>query len=1850
MKKNKILVILMLFSCLSLFTCTQQKNRLTKSKPDYKIISAHTSGIISRNSSIEVIFTESIKNDSIKLNTPLEKSPLYFKPEIKGKTIWADNQRLKFIPEQRLPGGIKYSAYVDLTKTSISEDKQHLFSFDFSTKISTFDINLSGLQAINENSKHMQELKGKLITADYENHSMVEKILSAYHDNKEVNIKWEHSKDNLTHLFCIQNIERGEEKSKLTLKWDGKSIDSNKKGNRIFDVPPIHRFIILDANSVQGDEQYIEIRFSDPLDNTQNLEGLIRVKDVKKVKFQKDRSIVKVYNTGTWPQKTIINVSSGIKNSIGQKLVNPKDLTVYFQDKLPAIRFVGKGVILPTKKQLNIPIETMNLKALNVEILQIFEENIPQFLQVNNLGGKTGLKRVGRLVWKKTIQLKSNLIKKNKWIAHGLDLSELMKKNSKGIFRINLSFKYKQILIKCKDLISEELLNENSEMTNIDEEEENSFWDNYEDDFNFYDYENRHNPCHRAFYQKDYNRNISVARNVLISDIGLIAKKGTNDDLIVAVTDIKSTKPLQGVKLKISNYQQQVLDSNISDKNGMAVLKSTSKPFLLSAQYEKQLGFLKLDDGSALSVSHFNVSGMTIQKGLKGYFYGERGVWRPGDTIYLTFILLDTDKNLPENHPVRFELRNPKEQLIETIIKKKSLNGFYCFKVKTDQDAITGNWSARIKVGGAIFEKKLKIATVKPNRLKIKLDFGKSVTSLSKGKLSFTLSSKWLHGAIAKNFESDINLSFTPKRTTFPGYSHYIFDDPVRKFRSDSQLIYKGKLDEKGLSIVNSKISSEKLSPGMLNANFTTRVFEPGGDFSINYLNIPYHPYKNYVGIQLPKGDKARGMLLTDTDHKARIIMLDKNGKPVKKGKVEIKIYKIQWRWWWEKGKESISDYLRSRSYKAIKSEIIQIIDGKGEWSFKIKYPDWGRYLVRAVDIYGNHATGKIVYIDWPGWAGKAQKDIPGGASVLNFSSNKDNYNVGENIILTIPSGKTGRSLISIESGSKVIKTSWLESKTTQKDESNIYQFKATREMAPNIYVHITHIQPHTESGNDHPIRMYGILPIKILDPDTVLSPVITVPKTFIPGKTNSIKINESKGKQMTYTIAIVDDGLLDLTRFKTPDPWYHFYRRESLGIKTWDLYNTIIGAYGGKYSQILAIGGDNAIRKKGKKRANRFPPMVKFLGPFVLEKNKETIHDIDIPQYVGSVRVMAVAGYDGAFGSAEKNVFVRKPLMLLGTLPRVLGPEEEVTLPVSVFAMDKKVKNVFVSIKVNGPIYISGKPDKKIVFSEPGDQLIEFKLKTTSTIDKGVVSISAQSEDQTATQKIEIDIRNPNVPVTDQIKATIPEKKSLKQKIVYPGSIGTNNLTLEISRIRWFDFGKRLNYLIRYPHGCLEQVTSSVFPQLFLNKLMDLSPKKQDTIQKNIKAGIERLRGFQTRDGGFAFWPGSGLEHDWVTSYAGHFLVEAEKCGYLIPQEMILNWKKYQTNKSLSWVTGSEKSALIQAYRLFTLALYGTPELGAMNRLREEIDLPSTARLRLAACYELAGQPEAAIQLLEKSDISVSSYYELSNTFGSTTRDKAMILESLCIMKKFDDSKKFVNEISQELNTNKELTTQTISYALIALAKYTRVTNKNIPMNVSYKWRYEERMINSELPILQRILVPGKLKENVLEISNNNSFDIYMRIIMEGIPNIGKEKAAQNNMTISVNYTNLKGKKINPAHLNQGDDIIANISVTNTGKTGKYEEVALTHAIPSGWEIHNTKLDNTDIRIEKNYDYQDIRDDRIYTYFSIKQGETKDFSVLLNASYLGKYYIPMIYAETMYDPSINARVSGMWGIIDKEN
>ncbi len=1849
-KRSHPLVSLLLILLLISACKTKEKKEPVIDPAFTSYIAAFTSGQIPNDGVIRIRLANDLEPDREFSNNLLNRL-FQISPETDGDIIITDQRTIEFRPVERLRSGTDYIVTFNLAEL-IPDIPSGLkqFQFSFKTIKQSFIVDVKGMTAYNNNDLRWNSSAGIIQTADFIEGEQIEKVLLARQEGERLSINWDHSPDGKMHHFTIDSILRKEDKSSVDLEWNGSKIEVDNKGSREIPIPSLADFSIMDISVVQQPEQYIHIQFSDPLLAKQYLEGLIHVDNGTDLKFIIENNMVRAYPSVRQTGQLTVTVEMGIKNISGFRLKEKDDFQLNFEEVKPAVRLTGKGVILPGSEGLIFPFEAVNLKAVDVTVVRIYENNIAQFLQVNQLDGSDQLKRVGRMIVRKTIILRSDKpVDFGNWNTYFIDLAELINAEPGAIYRVEIGFRkpYSIYLCEGEDDSGNTDLETKIQVEEFEfaAEEDLSYWDSYESYYEEgyyywdYDWEEREDPCSEHYY----GNHRSVARNILASDLGIIAKMGNDKSMTFGVTNLISALPLGGVDIEVYNYQRQLLASTQTDASGLAAVELSNIPFLLIARRGDQRGYLRLDDGSSLSLSRFDVSGNVIEKGLKGFIYGERGVWRPGDTLYLSFILEDKKLSLPENHPVRFELYNPQQQLVYKSVKTAGTHGFYSFITSTSPEAPTGNWRASIKVGGTSFSKQIRIETIKPNRLKINLGFGTEKLSVSQDEIKGELEATWLHGAVADRLKADVSVSYSPVATVFSKYTDFEFDDPVRSFYSDEYIIYEGRLNASGKAVFYPDLSPDIKSPGMLRASFNTRVFEESGDFSIDRFSLPYSPYSSYTGIKTPKGDKARGMLLTDTTHTVEVVTLDPDGNPVNRDGVEVSVYKISWRWWWDASYENLASYVGTNEQRTIKSEKINTRRGSGKFNFRIEYPDWGRYLVRAVDPVSGHATGKIIYVDWPGWAGRADREQPGGAAMLSFSTDKSSYNVGEMAVITFPSAGHGRALVSLENGSRVVKADWIE---TGEPETS-HTFVITKDMAPNVFINLSLVQPHAQSVNDLPIRLYGVMPIQVEDPGTRLRPVINMPDELRPNSTVSIKISEENRTECSYTLAIVDEGLLGLTRFRTPDAWSHFYAREALGVKTWDMYDMVIGSFGARIESLLSIGGGYEGEEEGEEaqsKANRFPPMVIFEGPFHLEKGQTRTHNLNIPNYIGAVRAMVVAGNQLAYGSADKSLPVRQPLMVLATLPRVLGPGEKFDLPVTVFAMDPAVQKVDIKLETNDLLVPEGEATKQLNFSRTGDKMVNFSLQVPSKIGIGKARIIATSGKEKSEYEVELDIRNPNPPITEFVETTIEKGESWNGEYILPGMPGTNSAVLEVSNIPPIDLDRRMKFLLNYPHGCIEQTTSSVFPQLFLSDLVELPDASAVKSENNVKAGIKRLEQFVLPDGSFGYWPNSNTFNAWGTNYAGHFLLEAQGKGYNVRSDILKNWLKFQ-KKAARGTSNSQSDDLIQSYRLYTLALANEPELGAMNRLREKNNLSIQARWRLAAAYALSGQAEVGRELIGGARTEISDYNGFNDSYGSRERDWAMILEALTQMDKRTEGTRYLTMISEALASTKWMSTQTTGYCLMAVAKYAGRDGTSNELSFEYSHNKGSSIkARSELPLVQVELEPGEASSGSMNIRNSSAGLLFARIIMTGIPETGSEEAKASNLSMEIAYTDLSNNVITVSRLKQGTDFYVHVRIMNPGSFGNYKEMALTQIFPSGWEIRNTRLD--DVAAFSNSDlpnYQDIRDDRVYSYFDLNARQSKRFVLQINAAYKGRFYLPATLCEAMYENTVNANSEGMW-------
>jgi len=1850
-------LILLLIFLISVSSCKQNRSAAPVPESIKSYVYAYTSGTINKTAPIRVRFTDALIDDA-RIGSETEKGILSLRPHVEGNAIWEDERTILFESSESMTSGETYVVAVDLRKLfNELPSELKIFEFDFQIREQNFYLSYGGLSNPDINTISKQEFTGTLNTADISSAEDVEPVLSATQAGKKLAIEWIHDADQLKHHFTVKGIVRGEEDSEMKLSWNGSALNIDKKGDKIVDVPSVNNFKLMDVKIVQDKAQHIELHFSDPIKKDQDLKGLIAFKGAaQQLKYTIEGNRVLVYPAKVMKGSHQLKISPGLLNVASQKMRNASEYNLTFTEAKPQLRLAGYGVIMPNSEGLLFPFEAINLRAVDIEVFKIYDNNILQFLQTNELSGNYDLERVGRVVFQRKMDLR-NLnpdASPTEWTRYAVDLGTMFQQDQNALYQIRLGFRKEYTKYTCgqetsaEDALTvvEDPFEEDGEIKSI----MNVGYYGRGGYYQGYQWEHREDPCFEPYY----NSNRFLQRNVFASNIGIIAKSDNSDRMMLAVTDIRTTESIEGVELKFYDYQQQLLKTTVTDASGMAAVDLDKKPFVVVANKGAQKGYLKLLDPNALSLSKFDVAGTVTQKGIKGFLYGERGVWRPGDSIYLNFVLEDKANQLPGNHPVQFKLYDPRNQLIEEYTTSRNVNKIYPLAVATSAEALTGNWRAEVKIGGAEFSKRLKVETVKPNRLKIKLDTGEEAVKAEDMPLATNLQINWLHGAPAKGLKAKVEVELKPERTSFPDYKTYIFDDPARKYSGRTQTLFENTVNDAGLANFEIKLpKSNNNIAGKMRANFKIRAFEKGGDFSEDNFSKTYHPFSSYAGISLPKDRYGSNRIEIDKEGTINFVLVNTEGKPKANQKLKVGLYRVDWRWWWERNRRNNRDNFNSSThFNALKSADLQT-NSKGEASWSYQPKDWGRYLVRVCDEESGHCSGSYFYSGYPWYGNDGDNNANReGASMLVFSSDKEKYEVGEKVELRIPGSEAGRVLVSIESGKEILETYW---KDTDKEETR-FEFYTTAEMAPTVYAHVTLIQPHAQVKNDLPVRMYGVIPIHVEDQDTRLEPKLKMPDVLKPKETIKVEIAEENGKAMAYTIAMVDEGLLDLTRFKTPNPWSTFYAREALGVKTWDVYDQVLGAYGGQMDRLLSIGGDGEANPGDtNKKANRFEPVVRHLGPFYLERGKKATHEITLPNYVGSVRTMVVAAKDGAYGATEKTTAVRKPLMVLATLPRVLGPGERLRLPVNVFAMEKKVKSAKITVEESsGLVNIQGGNSRSLSFSSPGDEIVEFDLEVAEATGIAKFVITASGGGETASQEIEIDIRNPNPYVTDVIASVMGEGENWSNNLQPIGVKGTNTATLEVSNFLPLDFEKRFRYLIRYPHGCGEQTTSAAFPQLYVDRLTELDADEKSRVTHNVNAAINKLKRFQNSTGGFGYWPGDHYSNHWTSNYIGHFLMEAKNAGYDVPVSLLENWKRFQKKVARKWDPRTDDNGryyrgnvvLSQAYRLYTLALAGDPDLGAMNRLREMPKLPMTSKYRLAAAYALAGKAEVARDLIQGLGTDVEDYTEMSYTYGSGLRDRAMILETFVAMKDQKNAGELAKIITEQVNARRWYSTHSTAYALIALAKFVGNEKVGQPLHFSYQIG-DKALVNasSQKPIFLLDLPVEEAIGQAVKVNNTSGGILYARVIYQGQPAVGDQTAAANHLKINVTYKDLKGVKLNPASIEQGTDFIAEVQVINPGtKLNYYQDMALSQVFPSGWEILNTRMSGV-----KNYTdssrptYQDIRDDRVYSYFNINHNAAQTYRIQLNAAYAGRYYLPSTTCEAMYDNTINAREPGTW-------
>ncbi|MFW5844299.1 MAG: alpha-2-macroglobulin family protein, partial [Spirochaetota bacterium] len=987
-------------------------------------------------------------------------------------------------------------------------------------------------------------------------------------------------------------------------------------------IPPEGSFAVdrIRIDDSSG-EPRLSVRFSEQL-SPQSLEGLIRTEPETELTLDvQGETVIGRGDLRRGETYTVI-VGPGVRSRFGDSTTEVQRRSLEVQDLKPRMEFLSRGVFLPSTNRGSVFVRTVNLRRVQIEVKQVFENNLGQFLQTESMTGAPGrnqdfgyeyVQRVGVVVVSESLEIGEE---RNRQLVHELDLAELLGDQDAGLFLLSLSF-------EREDMI--------------------------------YDLSGSGEP----FYGEDYYSDPRswgylwtrgrIFKPVMPTDIALTWKQGEASHTVFA-TDIPTGEPIEGARIEVRTYQNQVITEGRTGEDGVFQgAGDDRRGFYVLAEHQGQRGVLKANE-MAWNLSTFDVGGRSVREGgLDGYLFTERGVYRPGDPIHLSGIFRLPDAPLPEDHPVALEVRNSRGQVAHEAVLTEGQAGVYSFTIPTAEADPTGTWRGEMTVGDATFSLPIRVETIVPERIAIDMTPDPPVLSPGEGFLELGIEGRYLFGAPASGLETRVEgrLSSRQKRVeSFPGF---VFSDQAGDFESLRETLFDGSLDPEGRATIGWELPPGLNPPGALTLEVTTVVSETGGRGSRESLSLPVEPYESYVGLERP--DLAWGYAPVGEEMAVRYVVVDADGEPLPGRPLEYRLYQNRGSWWWEYDSYEQFRVRYRRDAATVLVEEGRILSRGTAASIDIVPERGGEYLLEVEDPASGHRGALFFRVS--AWADAA---APGGEGVLSLSPDRERYRPGDTAELTLATPAAGRLLVTVEKDAELLSYDWVETvggRTT-------LRIPIDASYVPNVYVAVSLIQEHEQTLNDQPLRLYGVVPLEVEDPDTRLEVRLETPERLEPESPFSVSVSvsgASSGSEAQLVVAVVDEGLLSLTNHRSPDPWNHFFAKRRLALESYDTLSEVIGAFQGDVFRVFSLGGGDetsALRPEGQSR-RRFEPVSLFQGPVPTDAEGRATLTFEMPNYLGGVRVMVVAVSGTRYGAAERTLPVTRPVVALPTLPRSL-------------------------------------------------------------------------------------------------------------------------------------------------------------------------------------------------------------------------------------------------------------------------------------------------------------------------------------------------------------------------------------------------------------------------------------------------------------------------------------------------------------------------------------------------------------------------------------------------------------------
>jgi uncharacterized protein YfaS (alpha-2-macroglobulin family) len=963
------------------------------------------------------------------------------------------------------------------------------------------------------------------------------------------------------------------------------------------------------------------------------------------------------------------------------------------------------------------------------------------------------------------------------------------------------------------------------------------------------------------------------------------------------------------------------------------------------------------------------------------------------------------------------------------------------------------------------------------------------------------------------------------------------------------------------------------------------------------------------------------------------LIALDKNEGVLNGARAEVKVIKHEYRTVLTKS-GSYFRYESQKDDKVVADQTITISGESATFPFIPRSP--GEYELR-VAIPGSSSYVSKNFYSYGFWGGDNSSFEVNTEGNIDIEADKSSYESGESAKLLFKTPFSGRMLVTMETD-KVVSYQYVnvEKRTASVD------LKISAEHLPNVYVTATLFKPHEVS--DIPLTVaHGYKSLKVEEKSRKIAVEIVAQKS-VRSRTHQ-KVTVKAAANSFVTLAVVDNGVLQITDFKTPDPYNHFYAPKALDVNGYDLYPLLFPEL---KATLSSTGGDGELdmsKRTNPMPAKRFKIVSYWSGTTKTGFSGNADFEFDIPQFSGEVRLMAVAYKDESFGSSETAMTVADPLVLSTALPRFLSPGDTVNIPVTITNTTNGSASATAQLNVSGPLNVLGDKQQSLTVNSNSEGQAIFQVVASPAVSTGKVRVEVQGLGEKFTDETEISVRpaSPLQVITGSGSLTGGNAQHLNIPLndFLPNS---TDYQLVISRSPALELGKQMRYLVSYPYGCTEQTISTAFPQLYFSDLADqLQSNKggKSSANWNVSEAIRKIKLRQLYNGAITLWDGEGSENWWATVYAGHFLQEAQKAGFEVDKNVLNGILNYLNNRLKTketvfyYYNQSDKKKIAPkevAYSLYVLAMAGKPNVSAMNYYKANPMLLSLdCKYLLSVAYAIAGDKAKFKELLPSSFSGEVSVAQTGGSFYSDIRDEAISLNALLDV---DPSNPQIpvmaKHVADKLKQRSWYSTQECSFSFLSLGKMARAANKaTVSADIKVNGKTISSLEGSPLKLTAK-----QLGGTSIDITSKGEGRLYYYWQSEGISASGAYKEEDNYIKVRRRFFDRYGRVIDGNSFTQNDLVIVQVTLEKT-YSGAVDNVVITDIIPAGFEIENPRTKEIPgmewIKDASTPTALDVRDDRINLFVDMSTSR-QIYYYAVRAVSPGNYRMGPVSAEAMYN------------------